>query len=254
MRCAIVTGAAQGLGRAVALRLLQDGMNVVAADVQGEKLATVGALLEKQADRFHPVPVDLGKPQGAADLVDAALVWGGRVDVLVNAAGGSGHTAAREIEDTTDTLWSSVIDSNLNATFYTCRSVSGTMRKAGYGRIINFSSTLVDGSTMWPSTVGARLAYCAAKGGIEAFSRQLALDLAPCGITVNVIVPGFILTEPGARVRERFQALSAEDRQRLLGGRSGDELAGPDDIAEAVAFLASERSGHVNGALLRIGA
>ena len=101
---------------------------------------------------------------------------------------------------------------------------------------------------------GRALAYAAAKGGIEAFSRQLALDLGPSGITVNVIVPGFILTEPGARVRERFQALAPEDRRRLLGGRDQSAIAGPDDIAQAVAFLASERSGHVNGAFLRVGA
>ena len=109
MRCAIVTGAAQGLGRAVALRLLEDGNKIVAADLQGEKLAALHASLGDRADRLRPVAVDLGKPQGAADLVAAALDWGRSVDILVNTAGGSGHTAVRDIEDMTDPLWSGVM-------------------------------------------------------------------------------------------------------------------------------------------------
>jgi 3-oxoacyl-[acyl-carrier protein] reductase len=143
---------------------------------------------------------------------------------------------------------------NLHATYLCCQAVAPHMRKGKWGRIVNFSSTLVSGSTMGPSTVGARLAYVAAKGGIEAFSRQLALDLGPAGITVNVVVPGFILTEPGARVHDRFERLAPADQARLLGDRGRDALAKPDDVAEAVAYLVSETAGHVNGAFLHIGA
>jgi 3-oxoacyl-[acyl-carrier protein] reductase len=252
-RCAIVTGAAQGLGRAIAQRLLDDGAAVVGVDLQGEKLASISDALGERSAHFRAVVAELATPDGAESAVETALSQFGRVDMLVNAAGGSGHHAVREIDDLAEALWLKVIAANLHATYLCCRAAVPHMRGAGYGRIVNFSSTLVAGSTAWPTTVGARLAYCAAKGGIEAFSRQLALDLAPAGITVNVIVPGFILTEVGARVHDRFAMLSEADRARLIGGRATEALPTPADIAEATAFLLSERAGHVNGAFLHVG-
>ncbi len=98
-----------------------------------------------------------------------------------------------------------------------------------------------------------RLAYCAAKGGIEAFTRQLARDLGPVGITVNAIVPGFILTEPGARVRQKFDDLDPDTQAMLV--RSGINLAPgqPGDIAAAVAFLVSDAAAQINGVLLPVG-
>ncbi|MGE0733526.1 MAG: SDR family NAD(P)-dependent oxidoreductase [Alphaproteobacteria bacterium] len=252
-RCAIVTGAAQGLGRAIAERLLAVGISVVGVDVQADKINALPAKLGPAAARFRAVAAELSTEAGAAAPVEAALAAFGRLDILVNCAGGSGHTAVRYIDDLPPSLWDSVIGSNLDATYLCCRAAMPALRKAEHGRIVNFSSSLATGSTMWPSTVGARLAYCAAKGGIEAFSKQMALDLAPAGITVNVIVPGFILTESGARVRERFNMLAEDDRTRLLGGRAPEQIATPDDIAEAAAYLVSERASHVNGAFLHVG-
>ncbi len=251
--CAIVTGAAQGLGRAVAERLLKSGATVIGADVLGEKLASTAGALGAGGDRFVPVAGDLRRPETATRIVDAALTAAGRIDILVNCAGGSGHVGAREIEEHTDELWGAVIDSNLTATFLCCRAALPHMKRAGRGRVVNFSSTLTRGMPGALGTVGARLAYCAAKGAIEAFSRQLALDVAAAGITVNVIVPGFILTEPGARVHERFQMLPAEEREKLLGGRAAGTLATPDAIADAVEFLVSDRAAHVNGLMMPVG-
>lgn len=246
-RCAVVTGAAQGLGRAVALRLLKGNVRVVGADMQAEKIAALGRELGDSA--FRPVTAEVSTEQGAAAAIDAALSAFGRIDILVNIAGGSGHVAIREIDDLPPSVWKSVVGSNLDATYLCCRAAVPHMRRAGFGRIVNFSSTLVGGSTMWPSTVGARLAYCAAKSGIDGLSRQLALDLGPANITVNVIMPEFILTEPGARVHERFNTLAPEHQQQLRAGQRGT----PGDIAEAVAFLVSDGAAHINGAFLKVG-
>jgi 3-oxoacyl-[acyl-carrier protein] reductase len=252
-RTAIVTGAAQGLGRAVAQRLLAEGANVVAADVQAAKLDAVRAGLDADAaERFANVPGDLALQAGAAAMADAALRAFGGIDVLVNVAGGSGTgEAVRDIEDVTEERWHEIFAINIHATYQCCRAVVPHMRRAGYGRIVNFSSGSTAGSTMWPTSQAVRLAYAAAKGAIEAFSRQLALDLAPAGITVNVIVPGFVLTEPGARAHDRFQALPAQLREQLLA--TSLLRTTPADIAEAAAFLTSEAAGHINGIQLRVG-
>lgn len=253
-RCALITGAAQGLGRAVALRLLERGVDVVGVDVQAEKLEAFGATLGEAAQRFLPIAADLSSGQGAERAVETAYSRFGRLDMLVNAAGGSGHDAVREIDDLSEELWYAIFAGNMHATFHCCRKAVPLMRRNGFGRIVNFSSTLAEGSTAWPTTVGARLAYCSSKGAIEAFSRQLALDLGPAGITVNVVVPGFILTEPGARVHDRFAMLSPADQQRLLGDGVAERRATAVDIADAVAFLVSEEAGHVNGTFVRVGA
>lgn len=252
-RCAVVTGAAQGIGRAIALRLLEDGACVIGADLQGDKLQAMSQELGDAGQRFRPVTGDMGSEAGADAAVAAAISAFGRIDILVNTAGGSGHQAFQQVDHLPPAVWNSVIAANLGSTFNCIHATVPHMRKARYGRIVNFSSSLTAGSRVWSATVGARLAYCAAKSGIDGLSRQLALDLAPVGITVNVIVPSLILTEPGARVRDRFDAVTAEEKQMLLGGRDVSAIATPSDIARAVAFLTAEDAGNLNGVFLQVG-
>jgi NAD(P)-dependent dehydrogenase (short-subunit alcohol dehydrogenase family) len=251
-RCAIVTGAAQGLGRATLERLLRDGMKVVGADKQGVKLAAVQAEIGAGA-RFAAVEADAATAVGAQRIVDTALTAHGRVDVLVNVAGGSGAVAAHDIEEIADDVWTNVLAANIGSTFLCTRAAVPHMRRRGYGRIVNFSSGLARGAPGKLRTVGCRLAYCAAKGAIESFTRQLAKDLDDTGITVNALVPGFVLTESGATVRERFERLSEAERRLVTGGRGVDQLARPVDIANAVAFLVSEAAGHISGVALDVG-
>ena len=252
-RCAIVTGAAQGLGRAIASRLLNDGATVIGADIQSGKLADAAEEFASHGQRFAAVSGDGAQAETARAIVRRALDMAGRLDILVNCAGGSGLHGVKEIEDLSDELWDRVIASNLRATFVLSRAAVPLMRRVGRGRIVNFSSNLTRGVSAPLGTVGARLAYCAAKGGIEAFTRQLARDLGPAGITVNAIVPGFILTEPGARVRDKFDQLDPDMQSKLLANGMNAVPGRPDDIAGVVAFLVSDAAAQVNGMLLSVG-
>jgi NAD(P)-dependent dehydrogenase (short-subunit alcohol dehydrogenase family) len=252
-RCAIVTGAAQGLGNAIAARLLADGATVIGADIQAAKLADAAAQFASHGARFATVAGDVSKSDTAAAIVRRALEAAGRLEILVNCAGGSGMQGIKDIEDIGDEVWDSVLASNLRASFVMSRAAVPAMRRAGRGRIVNFSSNLTRGVSAPLGTVGARLAYCAAKGGIEAFTRQLARDLGPAGITVNAVVPGFILTEPGARVRQKFDELEPATQALLRSGGASGTPGQPADIAAAVAFLCSDEAAQINGVLLTVG-
>lgn len=252
-RCVIVTGSAQGLGRAITVQLLEEGAKVLAVDVQGAKLeAFCRSRPEGRDGRLVAAPMNLATESGGADMASIAMETFGRIDALLNVAGGSGDELVREIEEVREEIWQYSFTHNTHATYRCCRAVAPHMRRAGYGRIVNFSSGATVGTTMWPTTIAARLAYVAAKGAIEGFSRQLALDLAPAGISVNVLSPGFVLTEPGARVYERFQTLPAEVR-KMFSETETSSRTKPEDIAEAAAFLASEAAGEVNGIVLKVG-
>lgn len=252
-RSVIVTGSAQGLGRAITLRLLAEGAKVLAVDIQAAKLeAFCKSRPESQDGRLVAAPLNLATESGGADMAFIAMETFGQIDALLNVAGGSGDELVREIEEVREEIWQYSFTHNTHATFRCCRAVVPHMRARGYGRIVNFSTGATIGTTMWPTTIAARLAYVASKGAIEAFSRQLALDLAPVGISVNVLSPGFVLTEPGARVYERFQTLPPEVRKAFSQTETSSRTK-PEDIAEAAAFLASEAAGEVNGIVLKVG-
>jgi 3-oxoacyl-[acyl-carrier protein] reductase len=251
-RSAIVTGAAQGIGYATAQRLAAEGAAVAMVDVNGNTLSTAAEKLRNNGAAVLDVAVDVCSAAQVGEMVDAALRKFGAIDILVNNAGGSGAATATEIEAVSEEIWDRVVELNLKSTFLCCRAVVPHMKSRRYGRIVNLSSGIAKGAGRATGTAGAVLPYASAKAGILGLTFTLAKLLAPSGITVNAVVPGFVLTEPGARVRDWFDRLPEEARNALVSrtpmGRAGE----PGEVAQAIAFLASAEASFVSGAALDV--
>jgi len=251
-RHAIVTGAAQGLGLAIARTLAEAGARVALSDVQEEKAHAAARGLPGPSGRHLAIRADVTSSDQVAAMADAARRAFGRVDILVNNAGGSGTLPVADIEETSEELWDRIVDTNRKGAFLCCRALVPSMKAQRYGRIVNLSSVAARGSFGPLLTVGARLPYCAAKAGVQGLTYQLARDLGPWNITVNVVAPGFTLTEPGARVHGQFAELSESERRLLVGPIPAGRPGQPADIAWAVRFLTSDDSGYVSGATLEV--
>jgi NAD(P)-dependent dehydrogenase (short-subunit alcohol dehydrogenase family) len=249
---AIITGAAQGLGRAIALDFAAEGAEMLLADIQGEKVAQVAALIGENGGRAEVVEVDVTDAAQVEAMVQRAVAIFGNVDILVNDAGGSGTVGVQHIEDVTEEMWDAQIDLNLKSAFLVCRAMVPRMRSQGHGRIVNISSASAKGNFGPLGTSAIRLPYASAKSGIIGFTYQLAKDVGPDGIYVNAVMPGFILTEEGARVNDRYGILTEEEQANMTStvplGRAGR----PDDIAKAVTFLASDDASYTTGTILEV--
>lgn len=249
-RVAIVTGAAQGLGRAIATRLAAEGAGVFLADLQTDKLATTAAELKAQGMSVLSQTVDVSSSASVDAMVASAASGFGHIDMLVNVAGGSGRVPVGRIEDMSDALWDGVIAANLRGSFLCCRSAVPHLKKSGDGRILNLSSGAVKGMR-GKSTVSAPLAYAAAKAGIHGLTNQLAADLEGDGVAVNVLQPGFVLTEPGARVRELFDGLTEAERAEMLAMLKVPPRL-PEAVGWGVCYLMGPRAHGVTGTALRL--
>jgi len=229
-RVAIVTGAAQGIGKAVADKLAAEGAKVVAVDVNGEGAERTAAGIDGTA-----VQADISSPEDVERMVDETVSRHGKVDVLANVAAIVPFTAW---DDITFDEWRRIMSVNLDGLFLTMKGVEKPMRDAGYGRIVNVTSNVILAGT--PNLAH----YVASKGGVWAFTRAAARELGKYGITVNSVAPGLTATEgvmasPHAEAFEFVQMLQCIPRR--------GEAA---DIAPSVAFLASEEAGWVTGQLL----
>ena len=237
MKTAVVTGGARGIGEAVCERLCRDGYSVTVNWFHSEEKAAslVKRLTESGFDAFA-VKADVSNSADADMLISAAVKRNGRLDVLVNNAG----VAVRSFfDETTDEQWRRVMDTNLTGAFNCARAASKQMLRQKNGRIINISS-------MWGQTgASCEVAYSASKAGVIGLTKALAKELAPSGITVNCVCPGVIDTDMMASFSQEDRRLIADD---IPLGRFGS----PDDIANAVAFFADERSSFVTGQILGV--
>lgn len=229
-KVAVVTGAGSGIGRACALALALEGFAVAVTDIDMKAaVETARAVRGPGARAFE---IDVSRSDSVAQGLQEIFHWHQRVDVLVNNAG---IVFQKMMEDLTDEEWYRVLQTNLTGSFYMARGVIPHMRAGGGGRIVNISSVI--------STVPRPLngPYATSKGGINAFTRALALEVAADGITVNAVAPGHIrtpLTDPmfTEEVTRAFE-------QRIPLGKVGR----PEWVADVVAFLASDRSRYVTG-------
>jgi NAD(P)-dependent dehydrogenase (short-subunit alcohol dehydrogenase family) len=237
-RVAVVTGGTTGLGHAIALGLAGAGADVVASSRRPEQVEKAAGEIEALGRRSLRVTSDVLDRASLQALHDAVLAEFGKIDILVNAAGVT-HNADTLEESEAD--WSRVIETNLTGTMRSCQVFGLTMRKAGYGRIINIASL----STF----VGfARVAaYCASKAGIASLTKVLAIELASTGVNVNAIAPGVFPTSLNAKMvrgTKRGEDLLLRTPMRRFG--EARELAG------AAIFLASEAASFVTGEVLAV--
>ena len=235
-RVALVTGGAQGIGRAIALGLARTGADVAVADLNPEGVADAVAALTATGRRAFGFTGDVSSLAFALEAVEKTAAAAGGLHVLVNNAGitRDGLLLRMKPED-----WDAVLRVNLTGAFNFCKAAVPGMIKQRWGRIVNISSV-----------VGAmgnagQVNYAASKAGLLGLTKSLAREVASRGITVNAVAPGFIDTA-------MTQALPAKAREALLTQIPAGRLGQPEDVADAVRFLASEEAGYVTGQVLHV--
>jgi len=241
---ALISGGGNGIGRAVAHRMAAAGMTVLIADYDHAAAEQVRGEVVEAGGKADALSVDVTVAREVKALITDVAKRLGRVDVLANIAGGSFYT--KRIEDFTWAEWQHVIDTNLKGTFLMCREVAPLMQQQKCGRILNTASNYgVTGSAL-------RAPYSAAKAGIIAFTRSLALELAPDGIRVNTVAPGPTDT-PRVMEKETPEGRRQRWQAAIPLGRTGK----PEDLAELYYFLTTPDSAaitgqtfHCNGGLL----
>ncbi len=232
---AIVTGAASGIGQAIAFELAREGADVAIGDIDLEEARRVVGEIESLGRRALAARVDVGRSQEVNEMVAATLEKMGRIDILMNNAGGSARERSSLFRDSTEEVWDDVLAKNLKGVMNCSRAVINHMIDRGSGNIVNTASVAGIHGT------ARRAEYSAAKGGIIAFTKALAKEVASHGIRVNSVSPGVIDT---VMLRE----IAPEDREALTKdpppvGRLGQ----PEDVAQLVGFLVSEGAAFITG-------
>ncbi len=234
-RTALVTGAAQGIGRAIALGLARCGARTLAADLDAAGLS------EAASAGLETAVLDVTDPASAASVIGRF----GAPDILVHSAGGVCGQVGQAAETVTPAQWQAILAVNLTGAFTVAQAVIPAMKAAGRGRIVTISS----GAGLGVSLTGIQ-AYAAAKAGEIGLTRQLAHELGPFGITVNSVAPGFIRSNPSSE--RQWQGYGAEGQRQMIERIAMRRLGTAEDIANAVLFLVSDAAGWITGQTLSV--
>jgi 3-oxoacyl-[acyl-carrier protein] reductase len=235
---ALVTGAAQGIGRTVAEGLAQAGAVVHLADI-----ADIPWVTHDSGFMVHIA--DLGQRANAHALVDSVVARSGRLDILVNSAGGVRGQVGKPIEDVSEADWRVLFESNVDSAFWLAQALVPHMRRNNFGRMVFIAS----GAGLRPSLTGIQ-AYTAAKHAMVGLTKQLSQDLGRYGITANAIAPGFVRSNPSSEAQ--WQSYGAAGQARLVESIHTRRTGTAEDISNAVLFLASARASWLTGEIISV--
>jgi len=245
-RAAIVTGAAHGIGRAICVELAREGASVWACDVLARELEETRRTVEAvAAGACRVAALDVRDSEAVTALVARIQATAGRIDALVNSAGGVAGQTMRPIEQVTDDDWQVIFAINLDGAFHFTRAAAPVMKRAGRGAIVNISS----GAGRSYSLTGIQ-AYASAKAGLIGFTRQTARELGAHGIRVNCVAPGFVRSNPASE--RQWEAMGAAGQRRLLDSIALGRLGLPEEIARAVVFFVSDDAAYVTGQTISV--
>ena len=236
-RVAMVTGAGRGIGKAISLTFSREGAKVALVDVDKRVLEAAKNEIEKKRGEVIAIPCDITKSAEVKAAVNQVQKTFGRVDILVNNAG---IIRRGTIETVTEEDWDRVIEVNLKGTFNCCKAVVEFMKQQGYGKIVNISS--IAGKM---GDITSAPGYGSSKAGMDALTKTLARQLASYGINVNAVSPHAIETEMSAQWSE-------ERRKEIIASIPLGRLGKPEDVAEAVLFLASDDASFITGEILDV--
>lgn len=236
-RTAIVTGGARGIGKAIALTFVREGAKVAIVDFDQEGALALREEIERRQGEAIAIPCDVSKSIEVNAMVEQVRKAFGRIDILVNNAG---IIRRGTIETVTEEEWDRVIEVNLKGTFNCSKAVVEIMKQQRYGKIINVSS--IAGKM---GDITSAPGYGPSKAGIDALTKTLARQLAPYGINVNGVAPHAIETEMSAQWSE-------ERRKEIIASIPLGRLGKPEDVAEAVLFLASDQASFITGEILDV--